>query len=102
MKYDLKKEKIAVHCQTLEEAEKVLDKLKELGANPLHNASYYFHFEGKKLCFRYFSEIFTYDNKENYIYNGFKIITASEYLSQFEEAQKELAKLKVVEVKIIE
>lgn len=81
MKYDLKKEKIVVHCQTLEEAEKVQEKGLELGLCAVTLIKLFKegrrHFVIKENYIEYGK------NKYDWEEEGYQIIPASEYLSQF-------------------
>ena len=81
MKYDVKTEKIAIHCPTKELAEKVFKKFIELGVEICDesdkNYLNYTHLRG-------YTNDFGYDNGYYYQKNGYQIIPAQEYLDSFE------------------
>jgi len=81
MKYDVKKEKIAIHCPTKELAEKVIDKFIELGVEI--KATWWPSYE-EETCFRAYYNVFGYEKQYFYQENGYKIITAQDYLDSFE------------------
>lgn len=92
MKYDLKKEKIAVHCQTFDEAYKSLSYAIKLGFKLYETTNIHNEVGGIKE-YPYFiidsdDKIDWYKHKEGVEQDGYQIITASEYLSQFEEVLK--------------
>lgn len=93
MKYDLKNEKIAVHCQTSEEAKKVVHKMLksgiELQDDVSKNETIGFFKLGSAFFFSdYQCKIDSWEDREAAMEQGYKIIPASEYLSQFEEVPK--------------
>ena len=85
MKYDVKKEKIAIHCPTKKLAEKVIDKFIELGVNNCDESNKKdWGVENEVTCFRGYANEFGYDNEYFYQKNGYQIIPAQEYLDSFE------------------
>lgn len=90
MKYDLKNEKIAVHCKTLEEAEKVVDKMLECGHEEKFKGRSveWFKEEGERAYFIKEDNTIDAINPNFFAWHTNEIIPASEYLSQFEEVPK--------------
>jgi len=85
MKYDVKKEKIAIHCPTKDLAKKVIDKFIELGVGHCDESNKNdWSIENEVTCFRGYTNDFGYDDKDYYQKNDYQIIPAQKYLDSFE------------------
>lgn len=83
-------EKEAVHCPTLELAEKVIEIFKENGSKPIHKVEYYWQEYLDNLCFTFIDHSFGYSSRKFYVEIDFDIIPAEQFIEKYEATQQKI------------